>query len=163
MKRILLSAFLLLSVCLLHAQVPQYIGGPQGYQAEVFKAKKYLVAAPFADTPTIPTALKTQMIGTIVLRMPVGGDTAYWGWIGYKWIQIGDGGGGGGGAVSSVFGRTGAVVALAADYNAFYPLLSGTYNNPSWLNQLAWSKITGTPTSLAGYGITDPIVLTSGS
>jgi hypothetical protein len=88
----------LLSVCLLHAQVPQYIGGPQGYQAEVFKAKKYLVAAPFADTPTIPTALKTQMIGTIVLRMPVAGDTAYWGWIGYKWIQIGDGGGGGGGS-----------------------------------------------------------------
>jgi hypothetical protein len=31
------------------------------------------------------------------------------------------------------------------------------------LAQLAWSKITGTPTTLSGYGITDPIVLTSGS
>lgn len=30
-----------------------------------------------------------------------------------------------------------------------------TYNNPSWLNTLAWSKITGTPTTIAGYGITD--------
>jgi hypothetical protein len=162
MKRILLSAFLLLSVCLLHAQVPQFIGGPQGYQAEVFKAKKYLVAASFADTPTIPALLKTAMIGTIVLRMPVAGDTAFWGWIGYKWIQIGDGGGGGG-AVSSVYGRTGAVSAIEADYSAFYPLLSGSYNNPSWLNQLAFSKLTGLPTSLAGYGITDPVVLTSGS
>jgi hypothetical protein len=62
---------------------------------------------------------------------------------------------GGGGAVSSVFGRTGAVTALAADYNSFFPVLSGTYNNPSWINQLAWSKITGTPTTLSGYGISD--------
>lgn len=159
MKRILLSAFLLLTMCTLSAQVPQNIGGPQGYQSEVFQARKYLVAAPFPDTPNIPASLKTQMIGTIVLRMPVGGDTAYWGWIGYKWILIGDGvgGGGGGGSVSSVFGRMGAVTALEADYSSFYPLLSGTYNNPTWLNQLAWSKITGTPTTLAGYGITDPI------
>lgn len=28
---------------------------------------------------------------------------------------------------------------------------------------LAWSKLTGTPTSLAGYGIADPIVVTSGT
>lgn len=63
--------------------------------------------------------------------------------------------GGGGGAVSSVFGRTGAVTAQSSDYSSFYPLLSGTYNNPSWLNQLAWPKITGTPTTLGGYGITD--------
>lgn len=28
---------------------------------------------------------------------------------------------------------------------------------------LAWSKLTGTPTTLAGYGIADPVVLTSGS
>ena len=40
---------------------------------------------------------------------------------------------------------------------------SGSYSNPSWLTALAWSKITGTPTTLAGYGITDPVVLTSGS
>ena len=39
--------------------------------------------------------------------------------------------------------------------DARYPQLSGTYNNPTWLNQLAWSKITTTPTTIAGYGITD--------
>lgn len=41
-----------------------------------------------------------------------------------------------------------------------------TYNdvgNALSINAIAWSKITGTPTTLAGYGITDPIVLTSGS
>jgi hypothetical protein len=35
---------------------------------------------------------------------------------------------------------------------------SGFYSNPAWITALAWSKITGTPTTLAGYGITDPIV-----
>jgi hypothetical protein len=30
-----------------------------------------------------------------------------------------------------------------------------TYANPTWITSLAWSKITGTPTTLAGYGITD--------
>lgn len=42
--------------------------------------------------------------------------------------------GGGGGAVSSVFGRTGAVTALAADYSSFFPTsiycgLTGTCSN----------------------------------
>lgn len=32
---------------------------------------------------------------------------------------------------------------------------SGSYSNPSWLTALAWSKVTGRPTTLAGYGITD--------
>lgn len=32
---------------------------------------------------------------------------------------------------------------------------NGTYNNPAWLNTLAWSKLTGTPTTLSGYGISD--------
>jgi hypothetical protein len=32
---------------------------------------------------------------------------------------------------------------------------SGTYSNPSWITGLAWSKISSTPTTLAGYGITD--------
>jgi hypothetical protein len=40
---------------------------------------------------------------------------------------------------------------------------SGSYANPSWITSLAWSKITTTPTTLAGYGITDPVVLTTGS
>lgn len=40
---------------------------------------------------------------------------------------------------------------------------TSSYTNPSWISSLAWSKISGTPTTLSGYGITDPIVLTSGS
>lgn len=32
---------------------------------------------------------------------------------------------------------------------------STTYADPSWLTSLAWSKITGKPTTIAGYGITD--------
>lgn len=32
---------------------------------------------------------------------------------------------------------------------------SSTYANPAWLTSLAWSKLTGTPTTLAGYGISD--------
>lgn len=36
-------------------------------------------------------------------------------------------------------------------------LSTGSYSNPSWITSLAWSKITGTPTTLAGYGITDGV------
>jgi hypothetical protein len=31
---------------------------------------------------------------------------------------------------------------------------SGSYANPAWITSLAWSKITGTPITLSGYGIT---------
>lgn len=34
---------------------------------------------------------------------------------------------------------------------------SGSYSNPSWLASLDWSKISGTPTTLSGYGITDAV------
>lgn len=34
-------------------------------------------------------------------------------------------------------------------------LSSGSYTNPSWIVSLAWSKISSTPTTRAGYGITD--------
>lgn len=39
--------------------------------------------------------------------------------------------------------------------NASFVSLSGSYSNPSWITSLAWSKITGTPTTKSGYGITD--------
>jgi hypothetical protein len=39
--------------------------------------------------------------------------------------------------------------------NAVYT--TSTYSNPSWLTTLAWSKISGTPTTVSGYGITDAI------
>jgi hypothetical protein len=34
---------------------------------------------------------------------------------------------------------------------------NGTYSNPSWLTGLVWSKISSTPTTLSGYGITDAV------
>jgi hypothetical protein len=34
---------------------------------------------------------------------------------------------------------------------------TGTYSNPAWITGLAWSKISTTPTTLSGYGITDAI------
>ena len=59
------------------------------------------------------------------------------------------GGGSGGGAVSSVFGRTGAVVAQAGDYSAYQVNnavdQTSSYTNPPWILSLAWSKITGAP------------------
>jgi len=60
-------------------------------------------------------------------------------------------------AVATVFGRIGNILAVESDYEAFYPRLSQSYANPSWIASLAWSKITGTPTTLSGYGITDAV------
>lgn len=37
---------------------------------------------------------------------------------------------------------------------------SSSYTNPTWLSSLNWNKITSTPTSIAGYGITDAIPYT---
>jgi hypothetical protein len=36
-----------------------------------------------------------------------------------------------------------------------YVSLSGSYSNPSWITALGWGKITGTPTTISGYGITN--------
>ena len=41
-----------------------------------------------------------------------------------------------------------------------YALTSGLYSNPSWITGLAWSKISTTPTTLSGYGITDAATAT---
>lgn len=72
------------------------------------------------------------------------------------------------GAVTSIFGRTGAVVAAGGDYTpaqvgAEPAITAGTsaqYWNGSkaWTTfptTWAWSSITGTPTTLSGYGITN--------
>jgi hypothetical protein len=48
-------------------------------------------------------------------------------------------------AVTSVFGRIGAILALEGDYQSFYPRLSQAYDNPTWINSLAFTKITGVP------------------
>ncbi len=41
--------------------------------------------------------------------------------------------------------------------SAGYASTSGSYTNPAWITSLAWSKITSTPTSISGYGITDAV------
>ena len=41
-------------------------------------------------------------------------------------------------------------------------LTSGSYANPTWITSLDWAKITGKPTTLSGYGITDAWSLASG-
>lgn len=34
---------------------------------------------------------------------------------------------------------------------------TGSYANPAWVTSLVWSKITSTPTTVSGYGITDAV------
>jgi hypothetical protein len=36
-----------------------------------------------------------------------------------------------------------------------YVSLSGSYANPAWITSLGWGKITSTPTTISGYGITN--------
>jgi uncharacterized protein YfkK (UPF0435 family) len=36
-----------------------------------------------------------------------------------------------------------------------YVSLTGSYSNPLWITALGWGKITGTPTTISGYGITN--------
>lgn len=91
-------------------------------------------------------------MGNTLQRRIVGTDTTYR-------FNLGSPGfwypGSGGGAVTSVFGRNGIVTAQEADYAAFYVKLTGSYPNPAWIPSYAWNKITGTPTTVDGYGITD--------
>jgi len=55
--------------------------------------------------------------------------------------------------VSTVFGRSGAVVAASGDYTAAQVTnaadTSTTYANPAWITALAWAKITGAPAFIA--------------
>ncbi len=61
-------------------------------------------------------------------------------------------------AVSSVFTRTGAVVAASGDYTAAQVTnavdQTGSYSNPAWVTGLAWSKITSPPAFPANTGAT---------
>jgi len=58
------------------------------------------------------------------------------------------------GQVTSVFGRTGVVVATQGDYTADQVTnavdATASYSNPNWLSNLAWSKITGAPIGTPG-------------
>jgi hypothetical protein len=72
------------------------------------------------------------------------------------------------GAVSSVFGRTGVVVAAAGDYNASQIThavdMTASYNDPAWITGLAWSKIVGAPAAGVSsvFGRSGAVVAASG-
>lgn len=67
----------------------------------------------------------------------------------------------GGGAVSSVFTRSGAVVAQAGDYTAAQVTnavdQTQTYSNPGWITALPWTKVTGAPTFQQNPAIADEL------
>ncbi|MGA2266997.1 MAG: hypothetical protein ABSH44_00885 [Bryobacteraceae bacterium] len=55
------------------------------------------------------------------------------------------------GGVSSVFGRSGAITGQSGDYTAAQVTnavdSTGNYSNPAWITALAWSKLTGVPST----------------
>ena len=68
-------------------------------------------------------------------------------------IQPPSSGGTGTGAVSTVFGRSGDVIALSGDYSAAQVTNAvstiGSYADPTWLASLGWSKLAGVPATFA--------------
>ena len=70
------------------------------------------------------------------------------------------------GAVFGINGRSGNVTIQSSDVVGalgYVPISpSGTYANPSWITSLAWSKITGSPTTLLGYGISNAVINSNG-
>lgn len=61
------------------------------------------------------------------------------------------------GSVFSFNGRTAAVVPQDNDYAAFYPKLDSTYNDPTFISHLSFSKMQNLPNTLAGYNIGDAV------
>lgn len=51
--------------------------------------------------------------------------------------------------------RSAASVYSQAQADAAFVSLAGSYSNPAWITTLAWSKISSTPTTVSGYGITN--------
>jgi len=80
------------------------------------------------------------------------------------WTEL-TGGGGGGGAVSSVFGRTGAVVAVSTDYAAHYQPLGSDLTAVEALAStgLAARTAANTWALRAVAGTTDEILVTNGA
>lgn len=106
------------------------------------------------NTPTLPTASTDKGGYYIVSVAGTYNSTDYQigDWVisdGTNWSKVDNTD-----SISSWNGRTGAITPLKADYGSWFVDLSGAYVNPSWISSLAWSKLTGTPTTLAGYGIT---------
>jgi hypothetical protein len=113
--------------------------------------------APVSGSWVDPTTAKGDLLvrdGTAITRLPLGTDT----YVltvdaatatGVKWAPAA----GGAGSVTSVFTRTGAVVAASGDYTAAQVLgavdSGGAYANPSWITSLSFAKMTGVPAFIA--------------
>ena len=114
-----------------------------------------------------PTTAKGDLIvndGTALVRVPVGANSQVLVAdstqpMGVHWAAQAPGG------VGTVFGRSGAVVAVSGDYTAAQVTNAvstiGSYADPAWITSLAWSKVSGapafTPASrqvIAGAGLT---------
>ena len=67
----------------------------------------------------------------------------------------------------NTFGTNGQLIRVNATSNGFdffthdFVQTSGSFANPSWITSLGWNKITSTPTTLLGYGITGAETLPS--
>ena len=57
----------------------------------------------------------------------------------------------------TVSGGTLTAAAVNGITTANIVLTTGSYADPAWVTSLAWSKISGTPTTIGGYGITDAL------
>lgn len=51
----------------------------------------------------------------------------------------------------------GAIAFTWGNHAGLYVILSGSYSNPTWLADFSFTKITGKPTTISGYGITDAV------
>lgn len=109
MKKGLLSVFLVLITCALSAQLPQKIGGPQGYEMNVVKATQWMVLPDLNDTLAVPVNLRATYKNAIIIRK-VGGDTAFWAFTGIKWMKMAGGGGSFSGIDTGAYRNISAIV-----------------------------------------------------
>jgi hypothetical protein len=130
--------------------IPRWRIGKQGAESSG-NAGSDLWFIPYSDTGgALPTALAIKRSNSYVgiqntnpaYPLDVTGDVNITGVYRINGVPLAVG-------VSSVFGRTGAVVATAGDYTAAQVTnavdATGAYANPTWITSLAWAKITGAP------------------
>lgn len=121
------------------------------YSTAVLKAGSYVIFDTVTDTPVFMPAAKSRMVGATVFSVA---QNHLYTFTGEKWEQS-SGNAGGGAADSSVF-------ATRSWTSANFASLTGSYSNPSWINSLAWAKVTGAPTNVSSF-TNDAGYLTSSS
>ena len=175
MKSLFRFLVLVISICAagqLHAQANYIYGLPVVITSRSSDAADIYLRTPTKNINGIAWNIGQ---GKLAYKLPqdsliIRNDSVYFKNIsGYQYFvfEAGALGGGGGGSFNfdSAF-ATKTTSNLAEGTNLYwttargdarYPLLSGSYVNPSWLTSLPFSKITDLPTSLSGYGITDAV------